>query len=229
MEPGVTSSRRPWRARTTSCRRSWTWLSPVRLDLPSDFDSPASGSLTAARLASSAAIRSGTCVRLRRLGLDGDLLAVGLALDQLEHLLAVLVVVLRGLEVRRQRVDQLLGHLELAVGGLEVLGRGQLVEVVGGHDLVVEDHRLHHQHVAGAGRIATSCSLERSTTRAIATLPDSLHRLEQQPVGLRRALVGHEVVRVVVVDRVDVRRGRRSPRCRSCASSRGRARRAPRA
>src|SRR3712207_8603488 len=53
-----------------------------------------------------------------------------LALDQLEHLLAVLVVVAGRIEVRRQRVDQLLGHLELAVGGLELLGLRQVVEVV---------------------------------------------------------------------------------------------------
>ena len=71
----------------------------------------------------------GHLLGLRRLGLHGDLLAGGLALDQLEHLLAVLVLVLLGLEVRRERVDQLLGHLQLAVGDLEVLGLGQVVDL----------------------------------------------------------------------------------------------------
>src|SRR5271165_3988074 len=57
----------------------------------------------------------GRGVELLGLRLDRDLLAGGLALDQVEHLLAVFVVELRGLEFGRQRVDQLFGHLQLAV------------------------------------------------------------------------------------------------------------------
>ena len=54
------------------------------------------------------------------------------------------------------------------------------------------------------GRSATRFSFERITTRAIATLSASSHRVEQELVGLRGALVRREVVRVVVVDRVDL-------------------------
>ena len=54
--------------------------------------------------------------------LHGDLLALRLALDQVEHLLAVGVAVLLRLEVAGERVDQLLGDVELALGRLD-LGR----------------------------------------------------------------------------------------------------------
>ena len=48
--------------------------------------------------------------RSGRLGRGGDLLAGRLALDQLEHLLAVLVAVARGVEVGGEGVDELAGH-----------------------------------------------------------------------------------------------------------------------
>ena len=62
--------------------------------------------------------------RLRLLG-DGldDLLAPRLALDQRQQLLAVLVAVLVGVELAAQRLDQLPGHLELAL--LELAGRSR--------------------------------------------------------------------------------------------------------
>ena len=202
MEPRVTSSRRPWRARTTSCRRSWTWLSPFGLAVRLRLAGLRVLDRREARLEGGHQV--GDLLRLLVRRLDRDLLAVGLGLDQLEHLLAVLVVVLRGLEVRRQRVDQLLGHLELAVRGLEVLGRGHVVEVVGRHDLVVEDHRLHRQHVALAGADRDELLLGAQHDAGDRHLAGLAHRLEQQAVGLPRALVGDEVVRVVVEDRVDV-------------------------
>src|SRR6185437_1064169 len=70
------------------------------------------------------------------LRLHGDLLAVGLGLDQRQHLLAVLVVELGRLELGRQRVDQLLGHLELPVGGLGLLDLADLVQAVRREHLV---------------------------------------------------------------------------------------------
>ena len=141
--------------------------------------------------------------RRGRLRLDRDLLARGLALDQVEHLVAVLVAVLGGVELARQRVDQLLGHLQLALGRLQVLGLRQVVEVVVRHDLVVEDHRLHHQQVTRRAD-RDERLLGADDDAGDRHLARRLHRVEQQPVRLGRALVRHEVVRVVVVDRVDV-------------------------
>ena len=174
------------------------------LDLPSDLLLAGLGVLDRGEARLERRHQVGHLLRLRLLRLDGDLLAVRLALDQLEDLLAVLVVVLRRLEVRGQRVDQLLGHLELAVRGLEVLRLGHVVEVVGGHDLVVEDHRLHRQHVAGGGADRDELLLGAQHDARDRHLAGLAHRLEQQRVGLARALVGDEVVRVVVEDRVDV-------------------------
>ena len=54
--------------------------------------------------------------RLLRRGRGDDLLAGGLAVDQRQHLVAVLVVVLLGVEVPRQRLHELARHVELAFG-----------------------------------------------------------------------------------------------------------------
>src|SRR4029450_5796525 len=60
--------------------------------------------------------------RRRWYGRLDRLLTGGLALDEAEHLLAVLVLELRGIECRCQRLDQLLGHRELALGDLDLSG-----------------------------------------------------------------------------------------------------------
>ncbi len=189
-----------------------------------------SSPLTAARLASSAAMRSGTLFGLRRLGLDGDLLARRLALDQLEHLLAVLVAVLLRLEVRRQRVDQLLGHLQLAVGDLEVVrpraGRRSGRAGRPRRRRSSSPSSARRPAPGGSPRAAPSSAARRARS---ATLSDSSIAMQQQPVGLRRALVGDEVVRDGRSRPGRCRRGRRSPRCRSSGSSPGRAPRARRA
>ena len=72
-----------------------------------------------------------------------------------------------------------------------------------GHDLVVEEHRLHHQDVAGRAD-RDELLLGAQHDAGDRDLVGLLHRPEQQPVRLRRALVGDEVVRVVVVDGVDL-------------------------
>src|SRR4051794_3505542 len=75
------------------------------------------------------------------LGLDGDLLTRGLALDELDHPLPVRVVVLRGIPLSGQRVDELAGHRDLAVARVG-LGRGvELVDRLRVHDLVAVVHR----------------------------------------------------------------------------------------
>ena len=77
--------------------------------------------------------------------LDGDLLALRLALDEREDLLAVGVLVLLELERARQRVDELLGDVELARVDLDVLGGGELVDRRRVDDLVGIDHRRHRR------------------------------------------------------------------------------------
>src|SRR5437764_458353 len=81
-------------------------------------------------------------------GQDGDLLAGGLALDEREDLLAVGVAVLARLEVPGERLDELLGDRQLLVGGLDLVGVGQVVEALRIDDLVGEEHRRHAEHVA---------------------------------------------------------------------------------
>src|SRR5947207_1691004 len=75
--------------------------------------------------------------RLLLLGrLDGDLLAGGLSLDESEHLLAVGVAVLLGLELAGERVHELLGDVELAIGGADLAVARDVVDGVGIDDLV---------------------------------------------------------------------------------------------
>ena len=71
------------------------------------------------------------------------------------------------------------------------------------HDLVVEEHRLHHQDVAGRAD-RDELLLGAQHDAGDGDLVGLLHRPQQEPVRLRRALVGDEVVRVVVVDGVDL-------------------------
>src|SRR5262245_44407867 len=61
--------------------------------------------------------------RLRHL----ELLAGRLLGDQIEHLLAVVVVELVGLEVVGERLDERFGHLDLAIGDVDVLQSAQLI------------------------------------------------------------------------------------------------------
>ena len=104
--------------------------------------------------------------------LDGDLLALGLALDQVEHALAVRVLVLRGLEVARQRVDELLGHGQLLLGRLAVL-HGDLVQRGPGSTTSSANSIVSIVRTGPLARMATRLSLERITTLPIATLPAS--------------------------------------------------------
>ena len=110
--------------------------------------------LTAAMLSSSAAIRSGALVGFgaRRLGGD-DLLALGLALDQRQQLLAVLVAVRRSGRSRRSASRSASPPsrppaLRPSASRPEARRRARR-----GHDLVGEAHRRHRQHaVVGADR-----------------------------------------------------------------------------
>ena len=137
--------------------------------------------------------------------LHGDLLAGRLALDEVEDLLAVGVVVLVGLERSRERLDELLGDVELALGDVDV-GRGRdLVDAVGLDDLVGEEHRRHAQDVIvhraqGDERLLGADDHPRDGDAA-----GLAHGLDEQPVGLCSAGPRREVIGVVVEDRVDLR------------------------
>ena len=143
------------------------------LDLPSDFDSPASGSLTAARLASRAAIRSGTSCGSSSVGWiaiswPSALASIssstfsrysswyfeGSKSDDSESISCWAILSSRS-EVLRSLVD---GTSSRSSAGTTSSWK-IIVSIV--------------STSPSPGRIATSCSLERSTTRAIATLPDS--------------------------------------------------------
>jgi hypothetical protein len=135
--------------------------------------------------------------------LDHDVLALGLALDQVEQLLAVLVAVLVRVEVGGQRIDQLLRHLDLALVDPHLVVREHAVEVVGLDDLVGEAHRGHSQHAVHRSdrRQVLLVSQHEARDRDLALL---LHRLDEQRVSLLGAGVGTEVVGLVEVDRVDL-------------------------
>ena len=108
-----------------------------------------------------------------------------------------------GSKSRRQRVDQLLGHRQLAVGGLG-LGDASSSSSRSGGSTSSPNSIVVSVSTSPVGRSAHSCCLERSTTRPIADLARLAHRVEQQPVGLGAAGGRREVVGVVVVDRVDL-------------------------
>ena len=145
--------------------------------------------------------------RLRRRGRLGGgrdhLLALRLALDQRQDLVAVLVAVLGGVEVGGERVDQRLGHLELLLGRLAVRGVELVRDLVRRDDLVGEAHRRHRHHPVHRpqrGEVLLAAQHE-ARDRDLAGV---LHRLDEQRVGLLGALVGAEVVGVIEVDRVDL-------------------------
>ena len=140
---------------------------------------------------------------LLRRGVDHHRLALRLALDQIEHAVAVLVAVLPGLEVRHQGLDQLLGHRQLALAGLDVAVDRDLVERVGRDDLVGEEHGLHRDHpaVRPQGHQVLLGAQHHARDAHPARV---LHGVEQKLVGLGRAGVRHEVIGMVVEDRIDL-------------------------
>src|SRR5436190_16951642 len=139
---------------------------------------------------------------LRRL-LGDDLLALRLALEQRQHLLAVVVLVLLDVEVRRQRSDQLLGHLQLALARLGPRVR-QRLQVFLGDDFVRVEHGGDRQRVLH-GTDRRQVLLGAQDEAGDADLPRALHRLDQQRVRLVGPAVRDQVVGVVVVDGIDLR------------------------
>ena len=139
---------------------------------------------------------------LGRRGRGHELLAVGLALDHVEHGLAVGVVELLGHELAVERLDQLTGHRQLLLVEHDVVELGQL----GDGDRIVDLVGVHHrreQELAVLGPDRGQVLLGAQHEVGDADLAFVLHRLGEEGVGLTR-LVRREVVRAVVEDRVDV-------------------------
>ena len=170
-------------------------------------------------------MRSTTLVGSSVAGCVDDLLALGLLLDELEHPLAVLVVVLLGLELGGQGLDELAGHLHLAVADVDVVAR-QASSRRAVVDLVGVEHRLQHERVA-RGRMAARYCLVRSTSRAMPTLLRLLHGLDAAARTPWRRPCRARGSRAARSRSGRSGRGRRSPRCRSSGSPWGRAPRAP--
>src|SRR5438309_4797894 len=131
-------------------------------------------------------------LRLRRLGrLLGDLLALDLALNLLEHLFAYVVLVLVGYEgFRRRLLHQLHGELQLRFLDLDLRDRhvGDRADFVGVAQL------LHDEPV----RLGTHRDEVLLAARRVLPHRHALRLLEglrQQPIGAVPALVGAEEVR----------------------------------
>ena len=162
--------------------------------------------------------------RLLGRGRGDDLLARGLPLDEREHLLAVLVVVLLGVE-RRPRACRRAGAPS---SSSRSLGSAASRPARG---------RPRAPRRRSAWSRGTACRRSDGSRRAppsSAARTDRprpclvLHHRRQEPVGLGRVLVGHQVVGLLEVHGVDLGRGRRSPRSRSCGWPSAAARRARR-
>ena len=176
-------------------------LPPLDLD-EGHPSAPARFALAAASDASRAAMRSTTLAGSSTAGWATISWPSAFCSISGQHPVAVLVAVLLRLEVGRQRLDQLPGHLQLPVRHLGV-GAGQAVERLGRHDLVGEEQRLEAQHVAhrpDGGQVLLGPQHQPGDGHLVGVL----HRLEEQRVGLRRPLLRHQVVGPLVVDRVDL-------------------------
>ena len=155
-----------------------------------------------ARLASSAAMRSSTLAGSSVVGSGDDLLAGRLLVDEREQFLAVLVVVFLGIELRGERADELARHLLLPLARFARRLRQWLFPIDREH-FVGEAHRLEYERaVDRADRDQRLLRTEDETPDR--DLPEFLHHVGEQAVGLGVFLVGNEVVRLLEEDRVDV-------------------------
>ena len=133
-----------------------------------------------ARLASSAATRSSTLAGSSARGCGDDLLARRLPLDEGEQLLAVLVVVLLGLELADERLDELARHRR---------ARARWARVVCESTELAVDRRAPRRRSASSRRRACRRRADRDEAllrphhdAADRDLVELGHRLDEQPV-----------------------------------------------
>jgi hypothetical protein len=204
--PCVTSWRRPSRA----CR-SWSSSSSGRAR-------PRLEPLTAARLASSAAHEVGHLGGLRRLG-PGRRSArrPPCARSSRAPSRGTRRGTFSGSTRSRAISIQLLGHLELARGGLEVHSASGSVSSMESCETTssATDHRLHVISRSSCGGSPRAAPWSAARPWRWPPCP-TLHRVERQAVGLRGPRVGGQVVRYGRRRSGRCPRGRRSPRCRWC-------------
>src|SRR4051794_3525430 len=131
-----------------------------------------------------------------------DLPALALALDHLEQPLAIAVLVLLGIPVARERLDQRDRRVELRLGRLAPAG----VDVLRRAHLVVKPHRRERQDAVAhthEHEVLLRAHHEPPECGAVGALHDLHEELVRAEVALRLAH-GREEVRVVEVDRVDL-------------------------
>ena len=183
----------------------------------------------------------------RRLGLleraQHDLLPGRFALEHLHHAGGVLVVVIGGVELRRQRLHELLRHVDFpirrrrsaAASGLflaafaraAAAGRGdavdvfrELLDLTDVHDLVRVVHRLQAQRPALVRPNRAQVLLAAQHELGDGDLPARLHRPQQDPERLLPAGVRAEEVGFVEVDRVELAGVDELPHCDGPAGDR---------
>jgi hypothetical protein len=131
----------------------------------------------------------------------GDLL-----LDELAEVLRVLVLVRLGMPLRGHVLHEPLGDLDLLRLHLGLLEIGvDVLEVVGGADLAREAQQLEDERVSAHADSRDVLARADDHLRD-ADLARALQDLPQQDVALAARLQRLEVVRLLVVDRVDLAR-----------------------
>src|SRR5215211_547117 len=191
-----------WRSRSRAALASWTGtLTSPNESEPFQSARGMSGPALQARLERVEEVRG----LLERLRLDAfDLLALRLPVDQVEHGLAVGVLVLLGVEPGVKGVDQLLGDLRLLLAG--PLAGDRDVELAGVDDLVVEAHRVEGEHAverAHRGEVLAIVEGEAADADPLGLL----ERLAEHPVRLP-VVTAADVVGLVEEDRIDLVLGR---------------------
>src|SRR6266850_1013236 len=130
---------------------------------------------------------------------NGDLLALGLLLDEGEDTPTVLVIIFLRIELlARQLSDEPKGELELALLGLHGLSLVDLPEIP---ELVVKVHRVKNQ-AALEGADEDQAFLPAEDETGDGDLLRLLQRPRQELVGLGPALVRPQEVGLVQVDRI---------------------------
>src|SRR5581483_9794079 len=118
-------------------------------------------------------------------------LARSLALDEVEHAVAIRVLVLLRFERARQRVDELLRHRHLAIADVDAVDAAELGDRVGVVDLVGVHHRRQQQLTvlrAHRGEVLLRAHHEAGG----AHLRGRRHGLRQPRVRLYRGVVARE-------------------------------------
>ena len=128
-----------------------------------------------------------------------DGLALLLRPDDVEERVSIGVLVALGLERSRQLSDQRGSHLQLTLADLGLARR----DVLGGADLVVEEHPLEHDHAFAHAQAAEMLLVAHDVLRDRGEAR-AFHGLEEKCVHAFGARLRTQVVRALEVDRIDL-------------------------